>query len=113
MQARKRTSKIVAKSSANDLQRTTSKTGHLAKSNRKPLTLSKFAPLSTDPNSKIAILVSMLRKKAGATITDMADAVGWQNHSVRGALSGIIKKKFGLKLQSLKSGNVRTYRITE
>ncbi len=37
----------------------------------------------------------MLSSKNGATITEMTGSTGWQDHSVRGFLSGIIKKKFG------------------
>ena len=38
-------------------------------------------------------------------------ATGWQAHSVRGAISGAIKKRLGLKVTSEKSDGVRTYRI--
>lgn len=72
---------------------------------------SKFAKPTVDPNSKIGALVSLLRKRSGTTVTEMAKATGWQPHSVRGALSGTIKKKLGLKVQSSKSGEVRVYRI--
>ena len=39
------------------------------------------------------------------------EATGWQAHSVRGAISGAIKKKLGLNVMSEKTGTVRLYRI--
>jgi hypothetical protein len=55
-----------------------------------------------------------LRRKEGATIADIAKATDWQNHSIRGFLSGTVTKKMGLVLESSKDeGGERTYRITE
>jgi hypothetical protein len=60
---------------------------------------------------KIANVIAMLRRPKGASITDLCKATGWQAHSVRGALSGTIKKKLGFKVTSEKSDGVRVYRI--
>lgn len=58
-------------------------------------------------------LVRLLRRPEGATIDDMAEATGWQPHSIRGALSGVIGKKLGLKVTSEKlPGRARTYKVT-
>jgi lambda repressor-like predicted transcriptional regulator len=62
-------------------------------------------------DTKLARVIAMLRRKEGTTIAQLAKATGWQEHSVRGAMSGAIKKKLGLTVTSLKSGDVRTYRI--
>jgi len=57
-------------------------------------------------------LVTLLGRPQGATIADMSQATGWQAHSVRGALSGIIGKKLGLTLLSEKlPERGRVYRI--
>jgi hypothetical protein len=57
--------------------------------------------------------VRLLRRPEGATIDDMAEATGWQPHSIRGALSGVIGKKLGLKVTSEKlPGRARTYKVT-
>jgi hypothetical protein len=61
--------------------------------------------------SKLASVIALLRRKEGATIEQLMRATGWQSHSVRGAISGAIKKKLGLTVTSAKSGDVRTYRI--
>ena len=57
-------------------------------------------------------MLTLLRRRDGATITEMIEASGWQQHSVRGYLAGTIKKKLGLALTSSKAaGELRRYRI--
>jgi hypothetical protein len=41
----------------------------------------------------------------------MTTATGWQAHSVRGVMSGVIKKKLGLDIVSEKLNGGRIYRI--
>ena len=65
----------------------------------------------TGPLSKIGLLVTMLRQKDGATIDAMMSATGWQAHSIRGAMSGSVKKALGLNLLSEKTDAGRVYRI--
>ena len=67
--------------------------------------------MPTTPRGKIGLLVSMLRQKDGATIDAMMSATGWQAHSVRGAMSGSVKKALGLKVLSAKTDTGRVYRI--
>jgi len=61
--------------------------------------------------SKIDQVVALLRRPQGATIEAMIAATGWQAHTVRGAMSGALKKKAGLTITSEKVDGVRTYRI--
>jgi hypothetical protein len=57
-------------------------------------------------------ILALLRQRDGATITEMMEISGWQQHSVRGFLAGTIKKKLGLALTSSKAaGELRRYRI--
>ncbi len=62
--------------------------------------------------SKLALLVDLLKRPEGATIEQMTKATGWQPHSVRGAISGGIKKGLGHSVVSEKADGVRVYRIT-
>jgi hypothetical protein len=59
----------------------------------------------SERQTKITTLITMLRREGGATIDEMAEATSWQPHSLRGALSGILKKKLGLDVISAKVEN--------
>jgi uncharacterized protein DUF3489 len=61
--------------------------------------------------TKNAQILAMLRDRAGTTIAAMMAATGWQEHSVRGFLAGVVRKKLGLNLVSERSERGRTYRI--
>ena len=54
------------------------------------------------PGSKKEIVLKLLRRDHGATLADISKATDWQNHSIRGFLSGQVGKKVGLKLESEK-----------
>lgn len=62
--------------------------------------------------SKQAMLIKLLTRTSGATIDEMAKATGWQRHSVRGMMSGVLKKRLGLSIASEKEERGRLYRIT-
>ena len=66
---------------------------------------------ATAPRGKIGALVALLQRPQGARLEEMQTATGWQAHSVRGAISGSIKKKLGLVVASEKSEAGRVYRI--
>ena len=62
--------------------------------------------------SKQSRVITMLRSPDGATIAAMMKATGWQQHSVRGFLAGIVRKKLKLNLSSKKiDDGVRVYSI--
>jgi len=69
------------------------------------------SPKAPRASSKIGTLIELLRGKKGASIDQLVKATGWQAHSVRGALSGTIKKKMGLKVLSEKNEQGRIYRV--
>ena len=69
------------------------------------------APNVKTPTGKIATLVALMRRPEGAEIEAMMAATGWQAHSVRGAISGSVKKALGLEVTSVKEVDVRVYRI--
>lgn len=59
-------------------------------------------------------LIAMLRRPEGATVDEVVKSLGWQAHTVRGAISGSLKKKLGLKIGSEKiEGRGRLYRIAD
>jgi len=64
--------------------------------------------------TKQAKVVELLRRQHGATIAEMMKATGWQAHSVRGVISGALKKKLGLAVDSHKAeSGERRYRIVD
>lgn len=62
--------------------------------------------------TKQALLIEMLEAPDGATIAEIAKATNWLPHTIRGAMSGALKKRLGLTITSEKAeGRGRTYKI--
>lgn len=78
-----------------------------------PNTAPKSAhPTQTQPSGKLGEIIRLLQRNRGATIDDMVAATGWQPHSVRGAISGPLKKRHGLAITaSTDETRGRVYRL--
>lgn len=62
--------------------------------------------------SKKETCIALLKRARGASLAELQNATGWQAHSVRGFLSGTVKKQAGATLVSEQTGvGVRRYRI--
>jgi len=79
---------------------------------RKRLASASSKP-TAGPNTKHARIIAMLRKPAGTTIEAIMAATDWQQHSVRGFLAGVVRKKLGLNLVSEQTDKGRVYRIKD
>jgi hypothetical protein len=62
-------------------------------------------------NSKQTQVIELFRRAQGATVAEVIAATGWQPHTVRGVVSGTLKKKLGLTVVSAKEERGRVYRI--
>ena len=51
-----------------------------------------------DPATKVGIMVQLMRRARGVTLVELQEATGWQAHSVRGAISGTLRKRHGLEV---------------
>ena len=73
--------------------------------------------------TKQAQMIELLKRPEGATVKQIAAATGWQHHTIRGAISGALKKKLGLNVEATRTrevgpnqtgakGSSTVYRIT-
>jgi hypothetical protein len=75
---------------------------------------SKPAAKQARPDSKKAIVLGLLRRPKGATMAEIAKATDWQNHSIRGFISGSLGKKMGLVVESSKNeAGDRVYKLAK
>ena len=88
-----------------------------ARKTRKPAARKRSTPTtsgsSAGTDTKHARIIAMLRTPAGATIASLVTATEWQQHSVRGFLAGVVRKKLGLNLVSEQTDKGRVYRIKD
>lgn len=95
--AKKPTSKITVK--------------HLGNKLNKPdpeITVNQPQPMALDHRDKTDFMVNMLSRPEGATLKEMAEALGWKENSIRGAMS-LYAKNTKQTVASEKKGGVRTY----
>jgi hypothetical protein len=65
----------------------------------------------TRAGTKQAKMIDLMKRPQGATVEQIAKATGWQHHTIRGAISGALKKKLGLKVEATKADDGTVYRI--
>ena len=69
-------------------------------------------PVAIRAGTKQAQIIALLQRPEGASIAEIVEVTGWLAHSVRGLISGGLKKKLGLPVTSAKeAGRGSVYRI--
>ena len=82
-----------------------------SKSNTRSRSAHSSPKVTKRTDTKHARILAMLRTPAGATVAAIMTATAWQQHSVRGFLAGVVRKKLGLNLVSEQTDKGRIYRI--
>jgi Protein of unknown function (DUF3489) len=86
-------------------QATTAPAGGKRKAKPQPAKPAKAAPADKPTprtGTKQAKMIELLKRPEGATVEQIAAATGWQHHTIRGAISGALKKKLGLKVEAIR-----------
>lgn len=99
---KKSTSSITVKELNNVLTET------LAKVAEPEPTVTQPQAVKIDGRDKTAFMVVMLSRPEGATLKEMAEALGWKENSIRSAMS-LYAKKTKSTIASEKKDGVRTY----
>jgi hypothetical protein len=88
-----------------------------ARKTAKPTFRKQSTAVSSKPaaiaHTKHARIIAMLRAPAGATIASLVTATEWQQHSVRGFLAGVVRKRLRLNLVSELTDMGRVYRVRD
>jgi DNA-binding MarR family transcriptional regulator len=106
-----------------DSAATLAKTGKAAKRKAKVTKAASAEKPTPRTGTKQAQMIEMLKRPEGATVEQIAEATGWQHHTIRGAISGALKKKLGLTVEATRTrevgpnktgakGSTTVYRIT-
>ena len=99
------------KSKPKAASRSTARSTRKSKSRARPALASSKS--TARPDTKRARIISMLRTPPGTTIAAIMTATDWQQHSVRGFLASVVRKKLGLNLISEQTDEGRVYRIKD
>lgn len=63
--------------------------------------------------TKQSVIINLLSREEGTTLTELIDATGWKPHSVRGHLSNL-RKKLGLPIETFTNANgTRGYKLIQ
>jgi hypothetical protein len=71
------------------------------------------AQVAPPQSNKLATITALLGRPEGARLEELQAATGWQAHSVRGAMSGALKKKRRFNITSEKTEKGLVYKITD
>jgi Protein of unknown function (DUF3489) len=120
--AKKRAARRASRSAANPTPRTAESKGRQVPAQSNPTAavgrsgqnvVRNLKAKALKSGSKQSRVIALLSSPKGATIAAIMQVTGWQRHSVRGFLAGVIRKHLKLNLISQKVDGARVYRITD
>ena len=82
-----------------------------AEKSSKPARKKKPAEPKAPRVTKQAKVIDALCRPEGATIAEIMEMTGWQEHSARGFISGAVKKKLGLTVERVTEDGRTSYRV--
>ena len=91
---------VIARQNGNNRSRT---------SKRKRLALNRHVSRERTKQQRMIVL---LKRLTGATLDNLAAATDWQRHTIRGAISGTLRKRLGLAVTSVQSKQGTRYKIS-
>ena len=92
------------------MPKTKAKSKQKATQTQKPKSVKAAQEKKAD--TKLQIVIDLLKRPEGATVDDIMKATEWQKHTVRGCMSGALKKKQGYEIVSEKpTDGDRVYKI--
>jgi hypothetical protein len=69
-------------------------------------------PVAICAGTKQARIIAMLQRPEGATVAEIVEVTGWLSHTVRGSISGVLRKKLGLPISAEKvEGRGTVYKL--
>lgn len=80
---------------------------------KKPIAAPRTATSAPRVETKSSVILKLLGRSSGATVQELAAATDWQQHSVRGFLSGALKRKRGLDVTSKVIDGIRRYHVDQ
>ena len=82
---------------------------------KRPVQIKRAKAAVRAGSSKRDRLIDLLAASPGGTIAQMMKLTGWQAHTVRGTISGVLRKKLGYRIvaSATPDGTERRYRILE
>ena len=81
----------------------------------KATAIAASAPSVSASDTKQSRLIAALKDRQGVTVKDLVALTGWQPHTVRGTISGVLRKKLGFRIvaSAAPDSRERRYRILE
>lgn len=74
----------------------------------------RYVEFGAPKQSPAETIMAMMQRPEGVSMKEMTTETGWQAHSIRGLISGVLRKKQGLLIETVRdAARGAVYRITQ